>query len=252
MIERVVADTITLMTDGDQSAQNQRTATVVYHESSHDLGLRNIGTVRTALKRRGFRVVAASFECPAAPTPDARTADVVVVMGSADAAYDDGLPWLAPELGFVREAVAKDVPVLGICFGGQILARALGGQVRRAETAEIGFVTVETDDPHLIAPGPWMQFHYDTFTVPPGGRSIARTAAAEQAFTFGRHLGVQFHPEIDADVFDSWALGWDGRGERSAVEATVDVPALAAEIAAREAHSHASCDRLVELFLRRS
>ncbi|MGU3436656.1 type 1 glutamine amidotransferase [Actinomycetes bacterium M1A6_2h] len=224
-------------------------ALVVFHERDHGLGVRNIGTIAPVLRERGYEVEAVTFETGgSAPSLDG--VDVLVLMGSPDAAYDDTLPWLGAEIEFVEQAVAQHVPTLGVCFGGQLLSRALGGSVRRAVEEEIGFVTVESDDPDLIAPGPWMQFHYDTFTVPPGATSIARTSAAEQAFVHGKHLGIQFHPEIDADVFDSWATGWERRGEREQVEAEVNVPALFADVAAREADSKIACGRLVDAFLR--
>ncbi|GGF94719.1 glutamine amidotransferase [Rhodococcoides trifolii] len=224
-------------------------ALVVFHERDHGLGVRNIGSIAPALRERGYEVEAVTFESDGS-TPSLDGVDVVVLMGSPDAAYDDTLPWLAAEIEFVEQAVAHEIPTLGVCFGGQLLARALGGSVRRADQEEIGFVTVESDDPALIAPGPWMQFHYDTFTIPPGATSIARTAAAEQAFVHGRHLGIQFHPEIDADVFESWAQGWERRGEREQVEAEVDVPALTADVAAREAQSRIACGQLVDAFLK--
>ena len=231
-------------------------AAVVFHERDHDLGVRNVGSLGPALRERGFETTTFSFEGDSrdAQRPPAEAFDVVVLMGSPDAAYDDSLPWLAEEIEFIDSAVAQSVPVLGVCFGGQLLARVLGGTVMRAEQSEHGFVDVESDDRDLIPSGPWMQFHDDTFSVPPNGLSVARTAAAQQAFVHGPHLGLQFHPEITADVFESWVQGWDARGVRAEVEASVDVDveAIRAEVAAREESSRQACGRLVDAFLDRA
>jgi GMP synthase-like glutamine amidotransferase len=105
----------------------------------------------------------------------------------------------------LSRAVEEDVPVLGLCFGGQALAVALGGSVERAPTPELGWTEIETDEPELIASGPWLQWHYDRFTTPPGATEIARTAHAAQAFRHGRHLGVQFHPESTVEIVAQWA-----------------------------------------------
>ena len=95
--------------------------------------------------------------------------------------------------------------MLGLCFGGQALAAALGGTVERAPRPELGWTEIETDEPELVPPGPWLEWHYERFTTPPGATEIARTAAATQAFRHGRHLGVQFHPESTVEIVERWA-----------------------------------------------
>src|SRR5581483_1781075 len=104
---------------------------------------------------------------------DPRAYEMVVSLGSEKYAYDDAVPWVAREVALLRDAVCADVPVLGICFGSQILARALGGQALRARQSEIGWVRIRSDDPGLIADGPWFQWHHDTFTPPPRARLLA-------------------------------------------------------------------------------
>lgn len=159
---------------------------------------------------------------PAAPYPDPRAFRMVVVLGSDAAAYDDTVPWLAAELALVRRAVAHGVPVLGICFGGQLLARALGGEVRRAPRPELGWTEVQTRRPAWIAPGPWMEWHFDAFTPPPGAVELAASPAASQAFQYGPHLGVQFHPEATPEMVADWVR----RGRDDLARAGVD-PAAA-------------------------
>ena len=140
------------------------------------------------------------------PFPDPHGLDAVVVLGSADSVYDDAVPWIAPELAFVRDTLAASVPVLGICFGGQLLAKALGGTVAPSpDGGEVGWLRVETARPSLVPAGPWLQFHFDVFTVPAGATELARSATGPQAFLAGRSLGLQFHPEVDEAIAEDWA-----------------------------------------------
>jgi GMP synthase-like glutamine amidotransferase len=117
---------------------------------------------------------------------------------------------VAHEATLLREASDAGVAVLGICFGSQLLARALGGQALPAKRAEIGWVQVRTDDPALVPRGPWFQWHHDTFTPPAGAVVLADSAVGPQAYTLGRSLGVQFHPEVTNEIVEEWvSLGGD-------------------------------------------
>ncbi|WP_433662397.1 type 1 glutamine amidotransferase [Nocardia sp. CA-128927] len=138
--------------------------------------------------------------------PDSSTYDLLVVLGAPWAAYDDaGIGrWLTPERRWLSGAVAAGGAVLGICFGAQVLARALGGSVARSADPEVGWVRIDSDVPALIPAGPWFQWHYDSFTPPPGAIELARNAAAVQAFRIGRSLGVQFHPEVTTAGIRRW------------------------------------------------
>jgi GMP synthase (glutamine-hydrolysing) len=136
--------------------------------------------------------------------PSFEEIDFVISMGSASASYDDGVPWLARELEMLRAAVAAEVPVLGICFGSQALARTLGASTHLATEHEIGWVEVETFAPELIAPGPWLFWHEDSFAVPDGAELLARTPVGPAAFRAGRNLAVQFHPEATPAALTEW------------------------------------------------
>ena len=137
--------------------------------------------------------------------PDPVRYDAVVPMGAPWSVGAAAIAsWVGPELAMLRAAVAADVPVLGICFGGQALAAALGGGVERAPAPEIGWVEISTDDAGLVPPGPWFQWHEDRWLAPPGAREIARTSVAPQAFVVGRSLAVQFHPELTPAQLDGW------------------------------------------------
>lgn len=186
--------------------------------------------------------------------PDVSDIDVAVVLGSPEAAYDDQLPWLAKELAWLREAVTASVPVLGICFGSQILARALGGTVRRNHTPEIGWTTVDTSDTELVARGPWLNFHFDAFTVPPGAIEIARTSLAPQAYFFGRCMGVQFHPEITEKMFRSWHDHWTrSPAGRTMLAGLGDLPdRMLAHLVEHAEVTEQACIELIERFLVRT
>ena len=130
--------------------------------------------------------------------------DLIVSLGSEHAAFDDSKPFVPREAELMRGAVDADVPVLGLCFGGQMLARVLGGAVTRNEDSEIGWLRVKSNDPELVPEGPWFQWHFDTFTVPPGATLLAESDIAPQAFVAGRSLGLQFHPEVTTEIMEMW------------------------------------------------
>src|SRR4051794_16664880 len=140
------------------------------------------------------------------PLPaDVRRRAFVASLGSQHRPAGGGPPWVDDEVTLLRGAVAADVPVLGLCFGGQALAAALGAPVCRAALGEVGWAEVDTDDAALVPPGPWLWFHWDVFAVPPGATEVARSPAGPAAFVLGPHLGVQFHPETSPDVAHVWA-----------------------------------------------
>jgi GMP synthase-like glutamine amidotransferase len=93
--------------------------------------------------------------------PDPLAYDVIVPLGARWAAYDDSVPWIAGEMDMLRRALAGGIGVLGVCFGGQLLARALGGSVGRSPAPEIGWCEVDSDDATMVPGGPWFQWHFD-------------------------------------------------------------------------------------------
>ena len=140
------------------------------------------------------------------PPPDPTPFAWICTLGSDETPDKRGNPpWVDAEIDFLRAALAADVPVLGLCFGGQALACAAGGGVAPASPAEVGWLPVETSEPDLIPPGPWLHFHYDQLTPPAGAVEIAHSPAGTAAFRIGRNLGLQFHPEATPAIADSWA-----------------------------------------------
>lgn len=156
-----------------------------------------------------FEVVpAADAHSPAREVtfPDPTRYDVIVPLGATWAVYDQNLldTWVGAEMQMMREAADAGIALLGVCFGGQLLAQTFGGSVARAPRPEIGWCDVISDRPDLVPGGPWFQWHHDRWTLPPGATEIARTAHASQAFVLGRTLALQFHPEVDTDLLKIW------------------------------------------------
>ena len=181
--------------------------------------------------------------------PDFADYDVIVPLGAPWGAWDDDRigAWLKPELDFISEAISTDVPIFGICFGGQLLARALGGSVSPGPKPEIGWTVVHTDRPDLVPAGPWFQFHYDRWQLPAEALEIARNSAASQAFTNGRNLGVQFHPELTPEML----LGWLNNGGRDLViKDGQDPDVLLAHTEAERDTAKERTNQLVDAFLR--
>lgn len=216
------------------------------------------GPVGRRLEHHGFEITEFlvvsedQFYTPNVPVtfPNAEDFDLIVFLGAPWGAWDDACigNWLEPELEMCRLAVTNDKPVLGICFGGQLMARALGGSVARGDHPEIGWTNIWSDDESLVGNGPWFQFHYDEFTVPPGAVEVARNPVSSQAFTINKSLGVQFHPELDSAALEGW-LTLDGAGlvEKDGQDPEVMLAQTKATDAAGEERTYA----LIDAFLSR-
>jgi GMP synthase-like glutamine amidotransferase len=171
--------------------------------------------------------------------------DLIVSLGSEFAAYDDSQAFVPREARLMRRAVEADVPVLGLCFGGQMLSRVLGGEVFRGSESEIGWLPVRTNDPGLVPEGPWFQWHFDVITPPPGATVIAETDLGTQAFVAGRSLGLQFHPEVTPEIMEEWV-----RAYRHELDAEgVDPDALLEETNRRAQVSKRTTWQLLERYL---
>ena len=123
--------------------------------------------------------------------------DLVIMLGSDWSVYwehvqDD----VEREAALVQQAAGSDVPVLGICYGGQLMSHALGGSVEASDRVEIGWYELSTSDDALAPAGPWFEYHLDKFSPPAGAHVLASSAAGPQAYRLGRMLALQFHPEV--------------------------------------------------------
>jgi GMP synthase-like glutamine amidotransferase len=132
--------------------------------------------------------------------------DGIVVTGAYEAVYNESslLGHVGHELAFLADAHAADVPIFGICFGGQALATVVGGSVAASTDPECGWVMIDSDDEAVIPAGPWFAWHYDRFTLPANVTEVARNSAAPHAFVVGRSIGLQFHPEVTAEMIGEW------------------------------------------------
>ena len=178
------------------------------------------GIFERTVSERGDRLdrwVAADGESrPGAPSDW----DAVMVFGGAMHPDQDAEhPWLRGEAGFLEQALADRVPLLGVCLGAQLIARAAGAWVGPAGEAEVGWVEVSRedgqDDPVLDAlPHRFhaFQWHYYTFDLPAAAVQLASSDAARQAYRLGdRVWAIQFHAEVDGTMLDHWLR--EGRDE---------------------------------------
>ena len=115
----------------------------------------------------------------------------------------------------MRAARQRGTPILGVCFGGQLLAASFGGVVEEAPVSEIGWYEVYEPDGspngarHPLGPGPWFQWHHDRFTPPPEADVLAVNDNAVQLFRLGRCVGTQFHPEVTYAHLEGFLSGAD-------------------------------------------
>jgi GMP synthase (glutamine-hydrolysing) len=178
---------------------------------------------------------------------------VLVFGGAMHADQDDRHPWLREENLFLQRLLDRHVPVLGVCLGAQLLAKAASGTVRRASEPEIGWFDIEltdegADDPVLGSlPRRFdaFQWHYYTYGLPAGAVELARNDRCTQAFRLGESAwGVQFHPEVTAAQVEGWIA-------EEVEELPVDSDALLAETGRRigewNSLGRSLCSRFLEV-----
>jgi GMP synthase-like glutamine amidotransferase len=160
--------------------------------------------------------------------------DAIMVFGGAMHPDQDAEhPWLADETAFLREALAAEVPLLGVCLGSQLIARAAGAVVGPVETAEVGWHEVALNDAGRLDPVLGVlpdhvsafQWHYYTFELPDGAVQLAANANARQGYRLGdRTWAIQFHAEVERHMLDRWFV--EGADElpkpRDEIEAETD------------------------------
>ncbi len=148
----------------------------------------------------------------AVPT-DSDGASGLVFMGGP-MSVNDNLPWIGVELALIRKAQERDIPMLGHCLGGQLISKALGGEVTRNAHREFGWLPVERVEAGLNHP--WIaglpqrfevfHWHGETFSIPEGAeRVLGSDLCANQAFIAGKSLGLQCHPEMTEAMTRTWA-----------------------------------------------
>lgn len=215
------------------------------------------GYFDTTLERRAIaRQLIAIDE--GAPVPrDVRRFSGLVFMGGAMSVNDD-LPWIPPVLELIREAVRKDVPVLGHCLGGQLMAKAWGGSVGAALVKEIGWGEVRACDNEVARA--WLgdlqafqafHWHGETFTIPPGAtRVLEGPHCPNQAFALGKHFGMQCHVEMTEPMVEEWLrLGTDEMRKAGGSPAVQSPDAIRANVRDRLASLHEAANRIYDRWL---
>jgi GMP synthase-like glutamine amidotransferase len=204
----------------------------------HDID--SAGFIAEAFEARGASLTVHLFP-DEGPLPALDGVDHVIVMGAVSSVNDPD-PWIAEELAWLRAADTAGLPVLGICFGAQALCAALGGRVEAMAGKEVGWFTVESADEDAVPAGPWLEFHNDRCLLPAGAEVLARNDAAVQAFRIGRHLAVQFHPEVDGPQLKRWL---DAHTDTEARQLGIDADQFLADTIREEPAARARADRLV-------
>ena len=210
------------------------------------------GLVGRALRRNGYTFTEFLREDHEGWLPG-EDFDLVLALGSNWSTYWDHVAGpVRAEQELLREAMRRDIPVLGICFGAQQVAAVLGGEITKAQSPEIGwcqvFATSEAGSaaPSALTSGPWMQWHYDRFSAPAGATVLADSPVGPQAMVCGTALALQFHPEATESIVRLWTTG-EGAEELSAINLRQDQ--LMLETTSHVQDSEQRCDELVEWFL---
>ena len=166
------------------------------------------GVFADAVEAGGHELVEWQVPLRGVPRTDA---DAVIVLGGAmHPDQEERHGWLGPELRLLSEHVERGTPLLGVCLGSQLIARAAGARVYRAPEPEVGWLPVEVSagaDPVAAAlPRRFdaFQFHEYTHDLPDGAVELARSAVCTQAYRLGSAWGVQFHPEVRLEQIESW------------------------------------------------
>lgn len=168
------------------------------------------GVFEDAVRVAGHELVERQLPVDGVPTDDA---DAILVLGGAmHPDEEERHGWLRPELRYLEQQLERGTPMLGVCLGSQLIARAAGARVFRAVEPEVGWLPVEVTEagvadsvasalpPRFDA----FQWHHYTHDVPEGAVELARSPVCTQAFRLGRAWGVQFHPEVRAEQVESW------------------------------------------------
>jgi len=219
-----------------------------------------LGTLNPMLKRAGFRIRYVNFGRHPDAQPSLDGYDGLVVLGGPMSAYDDQrLPRLAVEMKLIESAMQRNLPVLGICLGGQLVARTLGARVYANHVKEIGWYDVEPsphadDDPLFDAfeeRETLFQWHGDTFDIPNGAIHLASSRhCLNQAFRYGDNVyAFQFHLEVDEPMILRWLKVPENRHEIARLHGDIDPDRIHSETARHIARLHELSDRVFGEFI---
>jgi GMP synthase-like glutamine amidotransferase len=185
-------------------------ALVIGNEGDNDAGF--VGQRAIA---RGFSLTSLVRETPG-EWPSLDGADLVISLGSEWSVYWEHVrPSVEAETALLVDARRRGTPIVGLCFGSQVLARMLGAVVEKSPLAEVGWHQVEPTaaGTGVIEPGPWFEWHYDRWELPTGAELLATNGVSNQAFRLGRIFATQFHPEVTAAMVEAWSGSAGGAAE---------------------------------------
>ena len=200
-----------------------------------------LGTLDPLLKNAGFRIRYVNFGRDASLRPALDRYEALIILGGPmNSDQIDSYPNLITEVEIIREAVQREMSVLGICLGAQLLAKALGGKIQRNARREIGWYDVELteagqSDPVLsrfAARQRVFQWHEDGIELPDGVTHLARSDDSPvQAFRYREHAyGFQFHLEVDANLIERWLSVPDNQAVLADEAGSVDPDHIRAQI----------------------
>jgi GMP synthase-like glutamine amidotransferase len=173
------------------------------------------------------------------PAPDIGDASGLIFLGGQMSANDD-LPYIRTELDLIRQAVSLGKPLLGVCLGAQLIAKALGARVYANPVKEIGWYPVYWTDAARPLSGSDIVFHWhgETFDLPPGAELLASSdACRNQAYRVGRNiLGLQFHLEVTPEMIADWLAQDANCGDLREVTAPIEPRANAGRLTELSAH----------------
>ena len=218
-----------------------RTALVVANSTDADAGY-----VGDRFVEHGFCLRTVLRDRAEMPETVPSDVHVVLLLGSEWSVHSPVDPVARDgECRLARSARSAGIPLLGLCYGAQIVAHALGGRVSRSTEPEVGLVTVQSSDEDRVPAGPWSAFHVDVIDPPPEAQVIARNAFGAQAFALPGVLAVQFHPEVRPDKLADWA----GRFGALFAATGLDRDEVVAQARIREPQARAAASALVDSFL---
>ena len=205
------------------------------------------GVLGERFEHHGYRLERCERES-FATWPGLDGVDLVVFMGSEWSVYWDHVSdFVAAEADLLVAAHDRGTPVFAVCFGSQVAAHALGGGVHRAAAKEIGWHRIESRHP-AVDGGPWMQWHGDVVTLPPGAIEWATSPVGPQAWELGSVWCTQFHPEVTPAIVERWITGG---GEAELRADGGDPDRLLADCVRHDELNRANTQRLVDWFCER-
>ena len=204
-------------------------------------------------KNIGHRIVAIDA---GEPVPESIDSVAGLVFMGGPMSVNDPLPWIPHTLALIRHAQSRNLPMLGHCLGGQLLAKALGANVGANVKREIGWFNIErlsapVPDRYAQLPQQFCAFHWhgETFALPEGSTPLYRSAACDnQAFALGNTLALQFHVEMQAAMIHDWAHAY--RDElKDDSDAVQDPAEFTADLSLRVAQLNRVADQIYSSWL---